>query len=105
MAKAVVPPSAVRIIGKSWSVTYAESSDLPDEFGHCDRFRQAIKVDKDAHDEQQRDTLLHEVLHALDHELDTKLSERQIRLTATGLLCVLRENPRLLAYLIDGLKG
>jgi hypothetical protein len=54
--------------------------------------------------EQQRDTLLHEVLHAVDHEMNGlggALRERHIRTLATGLYAVLRQNPALVAFLTE----
>lgn len=49
---------------------------------------------------QQADTLLHEVMHAVDHEMHCSMSEPQIRRMSTGLLAVLRQNPALVAFLV-----
>ena len=63
---------------------------------------------------QMRDTVLHELFHAVcdnvglsdhvdapkDSVLTRELEERVVRALATGILSLLRRNPRLVAYLV-----
>lgn len=71
------------------------------DYGHCDSFQCTILVDPKQHLEQQKDTLLHECVHALDHELDTGMREKQVRRIATGLLDFMRSNPEVVKWLME----
>lgn len=94
-------PAAVRILGKRYTIEWCNPRDIGDDYGECRSHECAIKVSTEQAEIQQRDTLLHEICHGVDFEMDTKLTERATRLMATGLLGVLRDNPELVAYLID----
>jgi hypothetical protein len=48
-----------------------------------------------------RETLLHEVVHVIDHLIGTGLKERQVQGLSHYLLTVLRDNPALVEYLQD----
>ena len=88
----------VDILSKRFTVKWQTVTGK--DFGSCDSVKCEIKIDPKAHLDQQKDTLLHECLHAIDHEMDTKMSERQVRLTATGLLPFLRANPEIVKWLL-----
>lgn len=86
------------ILGKRFSLTWKAPGK---DFGQCDAKLCQIKVDPHCGSDQQKDTLLHEVLHAIDHELDTGMRERQVRLQATGLLHFMRANPEVIRWLCE----
>jgi len=88
----------LRILGKLWIVKQQASKGSKDD-GKCEFATKIISVNPRQTEDSKRDTLLHEIMHALDEELQTKMSERQVRLQATGLIEVLRNNPALVAYL------
>lgn len=94
-------PAEVRIIGKPYTVTWCHPRDIGDDYGECRSHECIIKVSNEQAEIQKRDALLHEIVHGLDFELDTKLSERATRLIATGLLNMLRDNPAVTAYLTN----
>ena len=88
----------IDILGKPYRVALkAEMSD----YGECTAAECLIEIGTHQCDTQKRDTLLHEVLHAVEHELNVTVTEKAIRMLATGLLAVLRHNPALVAYLTD----
>lgn len=64
-----------------------------------------IKVDGSCSASQVRDTVLHEVLHAVindgPNDLDPDVEERIVRVIAPALLGVLRNNPQLLEFLLE----
>lgn len=92
----------IRIIGKTYSINWVDKPILrADECGACDFERQTITVQNGYHAEQERDTLLHEVLHGIEHEMGLELDEATVRLMATGLFAVLKDNP----WFMDYLKG
>lgn len=94
-------PSLIRVIGKPYSVelvpkTKLETADL----GECKYPEQQITIQSGQAKEQEQDTLLHEVIHAVDEAMDTDLSETQVRRMATGLLAVFHDNPDFVKYLM-----
>lgn len=89
----------VRILGKEYSVVYVPKEELPNDHGECFDEALLIKVRKDIAKENQKDTLLHEIIHAIDTAMDIEMSERQVRTVATGLLAVFLENPLLVEEL------
>ena len=96
----VKPPRdwTVDILGKRFAVVWkAPGKDM----GECDAKACQIKVDPTIGLDQQRDTLLHEIVHAIDHEMDTNMRERQVRLTATGLFHFMRANPEIVRWLCE----
>lgn len=91
---------AVKVIGKTYSIVYATGKPLAeDELGELDPDKQQITIKKGQPLETEQDTLLHEICHALDNELALKLSEKQVRGIATGILAVLKDNKTLDSYL------
>ena len=87
------------ILGKVYAVQFVEREG--GDYGECFADQCRIEVATYQCMAQQRDTLLHEVLHAVDHEMHSGMSEPQIRRVATGLLAVLRHNPAFAAFLVS----
>lgn len=90
-------PATLAVIGKRYKV---EQKTEDGDYGECfsDDCRIEIRVTGQCH-QQQADTLLHEAMHAVDHELHCGMTEPQIRRMATGLLALLRDNPALVEFL------
>ena len=81
-------------------MNYASGLPLPEGLlGECDSDKQVITILDQQPLETEQDTLLHEVLHAVDDAMGLKMKEAQVKGAATGLLAVLKDNPRLAAYL------
>lgn len=88
------------VIGKTYDVHYVSGKPLEeDDLGEFDPTLQKITVRKGQPLETEQDTLLHEVTHAIDSELNLNLNEKQVRGLATGLLAVLKDNPKFYTYL------
>ncbi len=84
----------------------AECRDAGEDLvGRCSHRTLTIHIEPDQARSQMRDTLLHEVLHAvanmtaLDGEWGDEREEEVILRLAPALLDVLRRNPRLVAFL------
>lgn len=75
----------ITILGKSYSVDFKGRDDGMVSLGTMDRSRQRIRVFDDMAYDQRCETLLHEVLHAIDEELKLGLSEVTICRLAVGL--------------------
>jgi hypothetical protein len=92
----MIPPE-VDVIGKPYAITVTARGE--GDYGECFSDQCRIEIADYQCLLQQRDTLLHEVMHAVDHEMHCGMSEPQIRRMATGLLQVLRHNAGLVAFL------
>jgi hypothetical protein len=92
-------PQSVVVIGKTFTIEYVEKVDDDDNSGECDDAAQIIKVNRKQHAESIKDTLLHEVIHAVERQLDLRMKEKQVHALAVGMLQVLRENPTFVAFL------
>ena len=90
-------PSSIDILGKPYAIQVTDRTE--GDYGEC--FNDACRIEVAGYqcDHQKRDTLLHEVLHGVDHEMHCSMSEAQIRRMATGLLQVLRHNPAFVSFL------
>ena len=90
-------PTEAKVVGKRYAIQYLE--DIGTQ-GDCNNQKQVIRVEKGNALEQEQDTVLHEILHAVDYAMQTKLKEAQVAALATGLLAVMKENPVLMEYLL-----
>lgn len=89
----------VDVLGKKFSVVWKRPAR--DAVGQCKTDLCKIFVDPDIGADSQRDTLLHEVVHAIDHDMDTGMRERQVKLLATGLFQFLRANPEIIRWMCE----
>ena len=93
-------PAKVKILGKPYKVHFVTDAPLDeDDMGECRASEQAVYVKEGLPLEAEQDTLLHEVIHGVEWEMDLKLKESDVKKLATGLLAVLKENPRFSAFL------
>jgi hypothetical protein len=94
-------PKRVKVIGKTYSIDYMDKVDEEDNLGEHDITTQKIKIRKEQHFEALRDTVMHEVMHAIDEQMSLKLKESQVHALASGLLQLIRENPKFLRFLME----
>ena len=90
-------PTSLAVIGKRYAVEWKDSEG---DYGETFADQCRIEVRTTQCHQQQADTLLHEAMHAVDHEMHCSMTEPQIRRMATGLLALLRDNPALVAFLV-----
>lgn len=90
-------PDQIKVMGKRWSVSYEAMS--ADEMGESDLEKQHITIKDGLKPEQEKSTLLHEVLHAISDTLGAGLTEKQVQGLETGLWAVLKDNPKFVTYL------
>jgi hypothetical protein len=92
-----VRPTKIKILGKVFAVGNGPLAD--DLNGECDTDAQKLAVRDGQPLESEQDTVLHEVLHAIDEAMGLRMKEAQVKGCATGLLAVLKDNPRFTSYL------
>lgn len=94
-------PQRVKIVGKNYSVVVVDKVDEEDSLGDSDEPSQQITIRRCQHFEAAKDTVLHEIVHAIDHAMGMDLAEQQVVGIAAGVLQVLRENPKLARFLLE----
>jgi hypothetical protein len=98
-----VIPDKVNIFGREYNITVKElldgSTDKEETLGQCLNDKLIIEIKKEQHPLLEADTLLHEIIHALDEVMQTRMSERQVCCIATGLIGVLKTNTEFNEYL------
>ncbi len=93
--------NTIRILGKTFEILWVDEV-AEDAIGMCETFRQRITMSKGLPVETEQDTLLHEVIHAVDETMGTSLTEQQVLALASGLIAVLRDNKEFTEYLLNG---
>lgn len=109
-------PSKVQIGSQSWDITEKpRKGDLSlseDSFGYTIHRENLIILDSTMSDSRKRQTLLHEILHAIKFSFGNPVTPKKtddsdvwehyfIAMYEEGLLLVLRDNPDILAYLLN----
>lgn len=94
----VLVERGIKIGGKKYLVQQIDNDDSTTELGNHNGLTQVIRV-RNMHPEQMRDTMMHEVLHAIlwnnGHDNDAS-HENIVECLACGLDAVFVDNPHLL---------
>lgn len=103
MSESDLPPRRI-VVGPYEYRVLVDEDRIPGElFGLCDKGKHVISIHPDQSPARLRSTLMHELLHALCDLTgvdDDKAEERIVTVTAPALLSLLRDNPKLLDWLI-----
>lgn len=93
-------PNTLKICGKPWKIVRCKQTVLEvDSFGKVDMDKLEIAIMDDQPRPLEKDTALHEVIHAIDEQLDLGLKEHQVEVLGCMLQQVFADNPELLKYL------
>ncbi len=101
-------PERIKIVGKRFRVQYLPevTNDAGEPcYGTSDVTKQLILIEDGMPHERERDTLLHECIHAIDDQLNMGLDEDQVARLATTILALLLDNPAFARYLLEREKG
>jgi hypothetical protein len=95
-----VPPS-ISFMGRVLPVEIANLTELDGQW-----VGQELKIElrPGLKPVEQRDTVVHELFHAIDQFLVLGMSERQVRLLATALVGIFQDNPEFAAYVTENFK-
>ena len=94
-------PKSIKILSGRWRVISGKDWDQANELcGLTKQDEKKIYISTNYPEWAQAATLLHEIIHAIEDELDFELKEKQVRLLEIGLVQVLRENPKFVKELI-----
>jgi Zn-dependent peptidase ImmA (M78 family) len=96
-------PAKIRIIGTDYQFVWSEV--LHNAAGLCDAAKEKIFILNGQTPTEEVDTVLHEVMHAIEHKMGLDHNEEYIRRLATGLVAVFKDNPQFVTYVLAKLKG
>ena len=98
-------PDSVRILGVDIPITAStpsRDSQLDTKLGYADHCRSLIVVNEQYQDTPEGpETLLHEVIHSLDHAMRLDFSEDTVGRLSRGLWAVMHDNRQLVEYLMN----
>lgn len=97
--KRLTCPNSVRVLGRTYRISFEDLHGHA--FGFCQPNQQVILIQPGMIEDEEKDTVLHEVIHAVDYLMQLGLTEDQVRSTATGLYAVMKDNPKLATYLFE----
>lgn len=81
----------IRILGIEFMIETVPAFEDSMQMGECDDSG-IIKIHHALMSDMREKTILHEIIHAVENQLDLNLSETQVKGIATGLYCIYREN-------------
>ena len=96
----MIIPDTVKILFKKYTV--CRDNNMRDDkgnrlYGQIDHIEQLITLNEDAGLEQQKATLMHEMVHGLDDLYSIGLKEKQVEKLGTALYMLVRDNPEMFA--------
>ena len=95
-------PKSIRIVGHTYTVQVEPSEHFNSQYmGQINHQELTIRVGTHIPPEQQRETLLHEVIHGVDVAMRLNLSEEDTSRLSRGLHAALRDNPDFAKYLTE----
>ena len=107
----MIPPfTTLRVYGKKIAVKFLDTAKFkafaasvdasPTVVGLSHANGGWVAVKSDQCFGEMQDTLLHEIIHVIDYNNGTDMTEQQVKMTATGLLAVLKDNKEFAKWLI-----
>ena len=95
-------PRTVNIRGRHYSIRRMSPDLQSDLEGDFSITHKRIRVKTNKNKDEAAHTLLHEVLHAIISEYDINLRSEElvVKTLENGLMQVLRDNPKLVEYLL-----
>lgn len=96
-------PTKLKILGKTFTVNPVDPDVLSDgdTRGRWNSSKCTIHYRADGSIDDVKDTVFHEVLHAIDYTAQLELTERQVHALSGLVLAVCRDNPDLINWLLE----
>jgi Zn-dependent peptidase ImmA (M78 family) len=94
-------PDEITVLGKPWQlINNNEYCEAEEVYGLTDCRECVIYYTTDTTPSQIRDTVLHELIHALDLSLHLELTEQQVHAIAAALYGTFMGNPKFTQWLL-----
>jgi len=88
----------IKILGLDYDIKFAENENIDGLYGEIIHKKNLIRLNKEYSLERQKESLLHEVGHAINVELILKLNEDTISRLSKGLYQIIVDNPHIFSY-------
>jgi hypothetical protein len=85
-------PSSVDVMGQEFSVKKRKENKRSDCIGICYAHKNRIEIDRNLHPDKAGETFLHEVIHAIEQNMNLRMTENQVNNLALGLYQFLKNN-------------
>jgi hypothetical protein len=98
-------PKTVTVFGKAYSVEW-DSRELDEMVcGDHHQKKNVIRIAPDMGPDEERETLLHELTHAMSDQIGMNISEAKVRQLSVAFYALCHANPKLRAYLFTKAKS
>jgi hypothetical protein len=97
-------PPKFRVLGRDLPVVWVSAEEMPKAWGEYDYETQVVRVREGQQPAFEADTVLHELIHAIDDAMQLGMTERQVHCSATGLIALFKDNPIFLEYLSHAIR-
>jgi hypothetical protein len=97
-------PKHIRLLGVSIPVIVSNSKPVdPEEevYGVWDPNEMTITINSECGEVQERVTVLHELVHAVDDFLDLEMSHQEVYVLSQVLYQIIIDNPKFVDYLLN----
>jgi len=95
-------PEHVRILGRDFNVKYTALDDGMITLGLMQYNSMVINIREGQEKLEERDTFLHETIHALSDTMCLELNETQVTALAHGLIAIFEDNDPAVSKYITG---
>jgi hypothetical protein len=92
-------PETVRIFGRNYRFTYPTLEGGMSSLGLTHYEEALINIREGQLPLEEADTVLHELLHVIDHTAELELTEKQVTVLAHGIMGMFQDNPELAEYI------
>ena len=82
----------IKITGKAHKIRTLNLGENSDNMGRCDMVRQTIELNKLMPNDTLRETLLHEIIHVINENCATEMTENQVATISSNLYGVMKDN-------------
>jgi hypothetical protein len=90
-----IPPT-FKLFGQTWTIKTGTDKEIDGCLGMCYASSNDILIAPYQKYDAVMQTLLHEILHAIEEKMHLEMTERQIDCLSVGLIDLFRNNPELL---------
>ena len=85
-------PKTLNICGQKFKVGMKSDRQMKDAIGLCYAHKNIMYLQDDLPKDKMGETLIHEVIHAIEQQMNLKMTENQVNNLALGLYQFLKEN-------------
>lgn len=90
-----------RLCGLDYVVSVKTSDEMEGRIGLVNHNTQEVWINKNFNTQTKKIALLHEIIHAMDHMFNLKMSEENVVYTTHAFYSLLKDNPNLINDILN----